>query len=75
MEREKYSMKGSRVYAGELECELGLTEAKVSHVTTAQHGVPREVLLHEAWLEASQSSLGPPLSRFPCWECLNLSCQ
>lgn len=44
----------------ELEFELGLTEAKVSHVITAQHGLTRDVLLHEARLEASQSSFWTP---------------
>ena len=49
-------MKGSQVYVVELVFELGLAAAKGSLVTTAQHGLTREVLLHEAWEEASQSS-------------------
>ena len=48
-------MKGSEVYVVELEFELGLGEANVNHVTTVHHGLTREVLLHEAWVGASQS--------------------
>lgn len=39
-----------------MEFELGLVEAKVSLLTTAQHGLTREFLPQVAWLEASQSS-------------------
>lgn len=43
------------IYMVELESELGLAEADVNHVTTTHHGLTREVLLHEARVEASQS--------------------
>lgn len=65
---ENYSVKGSQVYVVDLEFALGLAEAKVSHVATAHHILTGEVLLHEAWVEASQSFP----SEYKCREALHL---